>query len=64
MGADHAGAIAPGQASGLVFGHVAEGWQRQTELYKSVFASEDAREGAAVFAESERLCGEGYDTNQ
>jgi enoyl-CoA hydratase len=30
---------------------VAEGWQRQAELYKPVFESEDAREGAAAFAE-------------
>jgi enoyl-CoA hydratase len=30
---------------------VAEGWQRQEELYKPVFASADAREGAAAFAE-------------
>ncbi len=29
----------------------AEGWQRQAELYKPVFESEDAREGAAAFAE-------------
>lgn len=27
------------------------GWERQPELYESVFASEDAREGAAAFAE-------------
>ena len=30
---------------------VAEGWQRQEELYKPVFDSADAREGAAAFAE-------------
>ncbi len=30
---------------------VAEGWKRQEELYKPVFASADAREGAAAFAE-------------
>ena len=30
---------------------VAEGWQRQDELTGPVFASEDAREGAAAFAE-------------
>ena len=30
---------------------VAEGWQRQEELYKPVFQSADAREGAAAFAE-------------
>jgi enoyl-CoA hydratase len=30
---------------------VEEGWQRQEELYKPVFASADAREGAAAFAE-------------
>ena len=30
---------------------VAEGWERQAELYKPVFESEDAREGAAAFAE-------------
>ena len=30
---------------------VAEGWQRQEELYKPVFDSTDAREGAAAFAE-------------
>jgi enoyl-CoA hydratase len=30
---------------------VEEGWQRQAELYKPVFASADAREGAAAFAE-------------
>jgi enoyl-CoA hydratase len=30
---------------------VEEGWQRQEELYKPVFASQDAREGAAAFAE-------------
>ncbi|MGH3249608.1 MAG: crotonase/enoyl-CoA hydratase family protein [Trebonia sp.] len=30
---------------------VTEGWQRQEELYKPVFASQDAREGAAAFAE-------------
>jgi enoyl-CoA hydratase len=29
----------------------AEGWQRQEELYKPVFDSADAREGAAAFAE-------------
>jgi enoyl-CoA hydratase len=29
----------------------AEGWQRQGELVAPVFASEDAREGAAAFAE-------------
>jgi enoyl-CoA hydratase len=28
-----------------------EGWQRQAELYKPVFDSRDAREGAAAFAE-------------
>jgi enoyl-CoA hydratase len=28
-----------------------EGWQRQAELYKPVFDSQDAREGAAAFAE-------------
>ena len=28
-----------------------EGWQRQEELYKPVFDSADAREGAAAFAE-------------
>ena len=28
-----------------------EGWQRQAELYKPVFESQDAREGAAAFAE-------------
>ncbi|HEX4291556.1 MAG TPA: enoyl-CoA hydratase-related protein, partial [Trebonia sp.] len=30
---------------------VADGWQRQEELYKPVFESADAREGAAAFAE-------------
>jgi len=30
---------------------VSEGWQRQEELYKPVFDSADAREGAAAFAE-------------
>jgi enoyl-CoA hydratase len=30
---------------------VEEGWQRQAELYKPVFESQDAREGAAAFAE-------------
>jgi enoyl-CoA hydratase len=30
---------------------VAEGWARQETLYKPVFASADAREGAAAFAE-------------
>jgi enoyl-CoA hydratase len=30
---------------------VTEGWQRQAELYKQVFESADAREGAAAFAE-------------
>jgi enoyl-CoA hydratase len=30
---------------------VAEGWDRQAELYKPVFESRDAREGAAAFAE-------------
>jgi enoyl-CoA hydratase len=30
---------------------VAEGWERQAELYKPVFESRDAREGAAAFAE-------------
>jgi enoyl-CoA hydratase len=30
---------------------VEEGWKRQEELYKPVFASADAREGAAAFAE-------------
>jgi enoyl-CoA hydratase len=30
---------------------VAEGWQRQALLYKPVFESADAREGAAAFAE-------------
>jgi enoyl-CoA hydratase len=30
---------------------VAEGWQRQEELYKPVFDSADAREGATAFAE-------------
>jgi enoyl-CoA hydratase len=30
---------------------VTEGWQRQAELYKQVFDSADAREGAAAFAE-------------
>ena len=30
---------------------VSEGWQRQAELYKPVFESEDAREGATAFAE-------------
>ena len=30
---------------------VAEGWQRQEELFKPVFESADAREGAAAFAE-------------
>ncbi len=30
---------------------VEEGWQRQAELYKSVFESQDAREGAESFAE-------------
>ena len=30
---------------------VEEGWQRQAELYKPVFESRDAREGAAAFAE-------------
>jgi enoyl-CoA hydratase len=30
---------------------VAEGWQQQEELYKPVFDSADAREGAAAFAE-------------
>jgi enoyl-CoA hydratase len=30
---------------------VTEGWQRQAELYKQVFDSQDAREGAAAFAE-------------
>ena len=30
---------------------VEEGWQRQEELYKPVFASADAREGALAFAE-------------
>jgi enoyl-CoA hydratase len=30
---------------------VAEGWNRQEALYKPVFASADAREGAAAFAE-------------
>jgi enoyl-CoA hydratase len=28
-----------------------EGWQRQAELYRPVFGSEDAREGARAFAE-------------
>lgn len=28
-----------------------EGWQRQAEMYKPVFDSQDAREGAAAFAE-------------
>jgi enoyl-CoA hydratase len=28
-----------------------EGWQRQAEVYKPVFDSQDAREGAAAFAE-------------
>jgi enoyl-CoA hydratase len=30
---------------------LSEGWQRQAELYKPVFESHDAREGAAAFAE-------------
>ena len=30
---------------------VEEGWQRQEELYKPVFDSADAREGATAFAE-------------
>ncbi|MFT4265271.1 MAG: crotonase/enoyl-CoA hydratase family protein [Nocardioides sp.] len=30
---------------------LAEGWERQREIYAPVFASEDAREGAAAFAE-------------
>jgi enoyl-CoA hydratase len=30
---------------------VTEGWQRQADLYKQVFDSQDAREGAAAFAE-------------
>ena len=30
---------------------LSEGWQRQAELYKPVFESQDAREGAAAFAE-------------
>jgi enoyl-CoA hydratase len=30
---------------------VAEGWQRQAELFKPVFESADAREGATAFAE-------------
>lgn len=30
---------------------VAEGWEKQRELYAPVFASEDAREGATAFAE-------------
>jgi enoyl-CoA hydratase len=30
---------------------VAEGWERQREIYAPVFASEDAKEGAAAFAE-------------
>jgi enoyl-CoA hydratase len=30
---------------------LAEGWERQAEIYKPVFASEDAREGATAFAE-------------
>ncbi|HEX4287485.1 MAG TPA: crotonase/enoyl-CoA hydratase family protein [Trebonia sp.] len=30
---------------------LSEGWQRQAELYKPVFASQDAREGAAAFAQ-------------
>ncbi len=30
---------------------LSEGWQRQAELYKPVFESKDAREGAAAFAE-------------
>jgi enoyl-CoA hydratase len=30
---------------------VTEGWQRQADLYKQVFESADAREGAAAFAE-------------
>jgi enoyl-CoA hydratase len=30
---------------------VSEGWQRQAELYKPVFESKDAREGATAFAE-------------
>jgi enoyl-CoA hydratase len=29
----------------------AEGWRRQEELYRPVFASQDAREGATAFAE-------------
>ena len=30
---------------------VSDGWRRQAELYKPVFESQDAREGAAAFAE-------------
>jgi enoyl-CoA hydratase len=32
----------------------AEGWARQADLVAPVFASEDAREGAAAFAEKRR----------
>ena len=32
----------------------AEGWRRQDELVAPVFTSEDAREGAAAFAEKRR----------